>query len=116
MSKQYIQGAEFSLERFTDRVPHDGRYYLLQGSEIAAVFDTAEEAQAHYRQLCFSYWTQMLGSEDPSLRLQAARGLLVRDRSHRPALETLAAYGDAKERAYATESLKRLERQRSADA
>lgn len=114
MSRQYIEGSGFSLERLTERVPGDGRYYLLQDSQIAAVFDTHEEAQAAYHQLCQAYWGRMLRSEDIRLRLQAARGLLRRDRTHRPALEILAAHGDTRERSYAVESLRRLER-RAAD-
>jgi len=114
VSKQYIEGADFSLERFTDSVPQDGRYYILKDSQIAAVFDSQEEAQAYYKRLCLSYWTRMLGSDDLTLRLQAARGLLRRDRTHRPALETLATYGDSRESSYAAESLRRLERQQAA--
>jgi len=114
VSKQYIEGADFSLERFTESVPQDGRYYLLQGTRIAAVFDSPEEAHSYYHGLCLTYWTRMLGSDDIALRLQAARGLLRRDRGHRIALETLVAHGDTKERSYAAESLRRLDRQQLA--
>ena len=111
MSRQYIRGAGFSLERLTENVPQDGRYYLLQGNAILEVFDTQEDAHAAYVGLCYAYWNRMLGSDDLQMRLQAARGLLRRDRTHRSALEILAVHGDPKERGYAAESLRRLDRQ-----
>jgi len=111
VSRQYIEGSGLSLERLTEGVPEDGRYYLLQDSKVVGVFDSQEEAQAAYHQLCLSYWNKMLVSEDPHARVKAARGLLRRNRTHRVALETLAAHGDPKERSYAAESLKRLDRQ-----
>ncbi len=110
MSRQYIRGAEFSLERFTENVPEDGRYYLLRDGAVAEVFETNEEAQLAYHTLCLSYWSEMLANGDLQMRLQAARGLLCRNRQHRPALEALATFGEGKERMYAAESLKRMER------
>ena len=116
MSKQYIDGAGFSLERFTEGVPQDGRYYLVRDSLVVEVYETQEEAQLAYHGLCLSYWSEMLLSQDMRARLQAARGLLRRDREHRIALETLATYGDTKEKNYAAESLKRLARQHAVPA
>lgn len=110
MSRQYIDGADFSLERFTEAVPQDGRFYLIQDGAILEIFDSQEEAQVAYHHLCLAYWNRMLMSTDVRLRVKAARGLLRRDRKHRTALEILATHGDTKERNYAAESLKRLDR------
>ncbi|HEX3000106.1 MAG TPA: hypothetical protein VHR86_07710 [Armatimonadota bacterium] len=114
MSRQYIEGAGFSLERSTENVPEDGRYYLLRDGVIAAVFDNQDEAQLEYHQLCLSYWNQMLGSSDLDTRVKAARALLRRDRKNMSALSILASYGDTKEKNYASESIKRMERQQLA--
>ncbi|MBI3944505.1 MAG: hypothetical protein HY321_01155 [Armatimonadetes bacterium] len=111
MSRQYITGSGFSLERLTEHVPQDGRFYLIQDGEVASVFDSQQEAQQAYHELCVAYWSRMLRSMDMDARIRAARGLLRRDRKHRAALETLATHGDPKERAYAAESLKRIARQ-----
>lgn len=110
MSRQYIEGAGFSLERLTDNVPQDGRYYLLQNAEIAGTFEREEDARRAYHDLCLSYWATLLASGDVRARVQAARGLLQRDRLNRTALETLAASGEPGERKYAAESLRRLTR------
>jgi hypothetical protein len=110
VTRHYIEGAGFSLERLTENVPQDGRFYLLQDGKVAAAFDEEAEARRAYLERCFSYWTEMLGSGDVCARLRAARGILRRDRQHRVALQTLAAYGDPRERSFAADTLRRLDR------
>jgi len=89
-----IDGADFSLEANTPRVPADRAYYVLRAGEIIFRSENYPEALAHYQELCQAHWEQQLEG-DESTRLNAARGLYSLDAQHTRAVAILKAAGDA---------------------
>ncbi|MDP2731359.1 MAG: hypothetical protein Q8O55_12920 [Dehalococcoidales bacterium] len=49
--KQVHPRANLSIERFTERVPADGKYYLIKGDEVIESFRSLKLAQERYRSL-----------------------------------------------------------------
>jgi hypothetical protein len=89
-----IDGADFSLEANTPRVPSDRAYYVLRGGEIIFRSEAYPEALACYQQLCQEHWEQLLEG-DESTRLNAARGLYTLNAQHPKAVAILKSAGDA---------------------
>src|SRR5207248_2926688 len=89
-----IDGADFSLEANTPRVPADRAYYVLRGGEIIFRSENYPEALARYQELCQEHWEKQLEG-DESTRLNAARGLYSLDAQHSRAVAILKAAGDA---------------------
>src|SRR3989442_710645 len=89
-----IDGADFSLEANTPRVPADRAYYVLRAGEIIFRSENYPEALAHYQELCQEHWEQQLEG-DETTRLNAARGLYSLDAQHTRAVAILKAAGDA---------------------
>jgi hypothetical protein len=89
-----IDGANFSLEANTPRVPADRAYYVLQGDQIIFRSEAYPEALARYQELCQAHWEGQLEG-DESTRLNAARGLYALDAQHPRAVAILKSAGDA---------------------
>ncbi len=89
-----IDGADFSLEANTPRVPADRAYYVLRGGEIIFRSEAYPEALAHYQELCQEHWERQLEG-DEATRLNAARGLYALDAQHPRAVAILKSAGDA---------------------
>jgi hypothetical protein len=89
-----IDGADFSLEANTPRVPADRAYYVLRGGEIIFRSENYPEALARYQELCQEHWEKQLEG-DETTRLNAARGLYSLDAQHTRAVAILKAAGDA---------------------
>lgn len=49
--RQTIVDLGLSIERSTEKVPDDGRYYVLREYEVLGVFRTLKKAQALFKQL-----------------------------------------------------------------
>ena len=49
--RQRVADIELSLERATDRVPHDGNFYVVLGNEVKGKFRGRNEALKLYREL-----------------------------------------------------------------
>ena len=49
--KQFHPRANLSIERFSERVPADGKYYVLKGAEIIGCFRSLDSAKKHYQKL-----------------------------------------------------------------
>ena len=47
----YAEGTGVSLERNTETVPDDDRYYLVKNGEIIGSFSSKKEGIAHFRRL-----------------------------------------------------------------
>jgi len=47
----YAEGSGVSLERNTETVPNDDRYYLVKDGKIIASFSSKKEGLAHFRRL-----------------------------------------------------------------
>ena len=43
--------SSLSVEKDTERVPNDGKYYLLDGSEVVGIFSTKKTAINRFREL-----------------------------------------------------------------
>ena len=89
-----IDGADFSLEANTPRVPADRAYYVLRGGEIIFRSEEYPAALARYQELCQAHWEQQLEG-DESTRLNAARGLYAMNAQHSQAVAILKSAGDA---------------------
>jgi hypothetical protein len=89
-----IDGANFSLEANTPRVPADRAYYVLQGEQIIFRSEAYPEALARYQELCQAHWEGQLEGDEPT-RLNAARGLYALDAQHPRAIAILKSAGDA---------------------
>jgi hypothetical protein len=89
-----IDGANFSLEANTPRVPADRAYYVLQGEQIIFRSEAYPEALAHYQELCQAHWEGQLEG-DEATRLNAARGLYALDSQNSRAIAILKSAGDA---------------------
>ena len=89
-----IDGANFSLEANTSRVPSDRAYYVLQGDQIIFRSEAYPEALARYQELCQAHWEGQLDG-DEATRLNAARGLYALDSQHPRAIAILKSAGDA---------------------
>lgn len=46
-----IPEAGLSIEQNTETVPHDGKYYVLQGGAVVAGFPTLKKARERFQQL-----------------------------------------------------------------
>src|ERR687887_21690 len=82
---RWIDGADFSLEANTDRVPDDRAYYVLRGGEIIFRSEAYPEALARYQELCREHWENQLEA-DEATRLEAARGLYGLNSQHSRAI------------------------------
>lgn len=51
MQKVTNSRADVSIEQDTERVPKDGKFYVLRGSEVIGVFRTMREARRKYEEL-----------------------------------------------------------------
>jgi len=89
-----INGADFSLEANTPRVPADRAYYVLRAGEIIFRSEAYPEALARYQELCQAHWEGQLEGDDAT-RLNAARGLYALDSQHPRAVAILKSAGDA---------------------
>jgi hypothetical protein len=89
-----IDGANFSLEANTPRVPADRAYYVLQGEQIIFRSEAYPEALARYQELCQAHWEGQLEG-DEATRLNAARGLYALDSQNSRAIAILKSAGDA---------------------
>lgn len=49
--KHFVPGAGLSIERYTEAVPKDGKYYLLRDGEITHVFKSLKPAERKFRQM-----------------------------------------------------------------
>ncbi len=45
MYRQYIPDINLAIERYSDNVPQDGKYYLLQNGQVLGVFKSLKQAQ-----------------------------------------------------------------------
>jgi hypothetical protein len=89
-----IDGADFSLEANTPRVPADRAYYVLRRGEIIFRSEAYPEALARYQELCREHWENQLEG-DEATRLNAARGLYALNAQHPQAVAILKSTGDA---------------------
>ena len=89
-----IDGADFSLEANTPRVPQDRAYYVLRRGEIIFRSEAYPEALARYQELCREHWENQLEG-DEATRLNAARGLYALNAQHPQAVAILKSVGDA---------------------
>lgn len=104
--RRQIDGAGFSLEACTERVPDDGRFYVLRGDEVELATDDFGEAQQVYYDLCRAFWMERLESDDLSIRISAAWGLISLNPTDKIALAVIQEFGSPQER-------KRLEQAQS---
>ncbi len=49
--KHFVPGAGLSIERYTDAVPKDGKYYLLRNGEISQAFKSLKLAEQRFREM-----------------------------------------------------------------
>jgi hypothetical protein len=49
--RQVLPDLDLAIERFTENVPDDGRWYLLRGGEIAGRFSSLKAAQGAWREI-----------------------------------------------------------------
>lgn len=49
--KHYIPDIGLSIEKNTENVPHDGKYYLLRDGQIVGAFRTLKKAELAFREL-----------------------------------------------------------------
>lgn len=49
--KHYIPKAGLSVERHTEAVPNDGKYYLLRDGEIVHAFRSLKQAEQRFREM-----------------------------------------------------------------
>ena len=49
--KQYIPDLGLSIEKNTENVPRDGKYYLLRGGQIVKAFRTLKKADVAFREM-----------------------------------------------------------------
>jgi hypothetical protein len=69
--RQYLPDLDLALERGTNRVPSDGRWYLLKGDEIVGRFRKKADAQFAWRdELQRRGWKPPTASVDPKTALK----------------------------------------------
>jgi hypothetical protein len=49
--RRYVPGLDFSLERGTDLVPDDGRYYIVRNGAVIASFRSERAAVGRYKEM-----------------------------------------------------------------
>lgn len=49
--KHFVPHAGLSIERYTDAVPKDGKYYLIRNGEITHVFKSRKLAEQRFREM-----------------------------------------------------------------
>ena len=49
--RHFIPQISLSIERYTDRVPKDGKYYILKGDHCVTSFRSIKKAEEKFRQL-----------------------------------------------------------------
>jgi hypothetical protein len=103
-----IEGADFSLEANTDNVPRDGRYYILQGGEIAFSSDQLVDARELYERLCDRFWRELMQSPDAKERVAGARGVLSHVPDDAAALAELSRSADTRDQRTAATARQRL--------
>ena len=103
---RHIEGTDFSLEANTERVPDDGRFYLLHRGSIELVTDDFRYALVAYHALCRTHWRRQLRGRDAAQRLASAWGLVGLEPEHEEARAVIREEGSPEDR-------KRLEQVRS---
>lgn len=93
-----IEGANFSLEANTERVPEAGHYYLLQNGDVVLQSDDYPEAMLAYQGLCKVYWEDHLSSAELPERLSSAWGLIGLESEHVLAVALIREEGTAADR------------------
>lgn len=49
--RQYVKHANLAIERYTERVPNDGKYHVLLKGEIVGTYKTLTAAQGKYNEI-----------------------------------------------------------------
>lgn len=96
--RRHLAGTDFALEANTERVPADGRFYLVQSDRVELVGAHFSEALVTYHGLCRAYWTACLESADPRERLTGAWGLVSVDPGNQDANHVIRDDGSIEDR------------------
>jgi hypothetical protein len=111
MERWLIEGTDVSLEYQTQRTPTSGKYYLFRGDQVIGAYENRTAALAAYRGLRHDVWLRWLSSNDPQVRLTAARGLFQHEPEtpHPQAIAVIWQDGTERDRINLRSELARLE-------
>jgi hypothetical protein len=96
--KRGLDGANFTLEANTERVPADGRFYILEDGEEVLATEDFQEAITEYNNRCREFWNGRLEDESTPIRIAAAWGLLGLDPTNKQAQAIIVRDGSPQEK------------------